>query len=169
MSRAGSSRRDNATRRPDRIRQTARPAETTDSTSRLPRPPIQALSACRRGASAGLPVSHVPGDSTARTRCSSGSDEPADCSWHEKLCRERCFVKSGGLSSLLMRPLMLVAALALVTTTPVAAEGDSSWREYSWPEQQFAVAFPGAPDVIRMPPDNEDSRISETVYQLRRS
>ena len=65
-----------------------------------------------------------------------------------------------------MRRIAVTVALAAILTSPVRAQ--SSWQEYSYPDQQFAVSFPGEPTVttlsLRSP---EGTALPETLYSLR--
>ena len=54
---------------------------------------------------------------------------------------------------------------ALLTTTAVA---QSTWQEYTYPDQQFAVSFPSQPTVTTMPFKSADgTTVLETVYSVR--
>jgi hypothetical protein len=48
-----------------------------------------------------------------------------------------------------MRSVATIAALIVVMAT--GAKGQSSWQEYTYPDQQFAASFPSQPTVATMP------------------
>jgi hypothetical protein len=59
-----------------------------------------------------------------------------------------------------------IAALAAVIAS--RAEAQSQWREYAYPDQQFAAAFPAPPEVMRIPFEDADGRrVTEVVYSLQ--
>jgi hypothetical protein len=66
-------------------------------------------------------------------------------------------------------PLRIVAGIAvLIAVFGSRADAQSQWREYSYPDQQFAAAFPAPPEVTRIPFENADGRrVSEAVYYLQ--
>jgi hypothetical protein len=66
-------------------------------------------------------------------------------------------------------PLRIVAGIAaLVAVIASRAEAQSQWREYAYPDQQFAAAFPAAPEVMRIPFEDADGRrVTEVVYSLQ--
>ena len=66
-------------------------------------------------------------------------------------------------------PLRIVAGIAvLVAVIASRAEAQSQWREYVYPDQQFAAAFPAPPEVMRVPFESADGRrVTEMVYSLR--
>ena len=56
---------------------------------------------------------------------------------------------------------------ALVTLFAVLAgraDAESQWREYSYPDQQFAATFPAQPEVVRFPADR---RVTEVMYAVQ--
>lgn len=63
----------------------------------------------------------------------------------------------------------IVAGIAaLVAVIASRAEAQSHWREYTYPDQQFAAAFPAPPDVMRIPSEGADGRrVTEVVYSLQ--
>lgn len=63
----------------------------------------------------------------------------------------------------------IVAGIAtLVAVIASRAEAQSQWREYAYPDQQFAATFPAPPEVIRVPFEGADGhRVSEVVYYLQ--
>ena len=63
----------------------------------------------------------------------------------------------------------IVAGIAaLVAVIASRAEAQSHWREYAYPDQQFAAAFPAPPDVMRIPSEGaDDRRVTEVVYSLQ--
>jgi len=65
--------------------------------------------------------------------------------------------------------LRIVAGIAaLVAVIASRAEAESQWREYAYPDQQFAAAFPAPPEVMRMPFEGPDGRrVTEMVYYLQ--
>jgi hypothetical protein len=66
-------------------------------------------------------------------------------------------------------PLRIIAGIAaLVAVIASRAEAQSQWREYAYPGQQFAAAFPAPPDVMRIPSEDADGRrVTEVVYTLQ--
>ena len=56
-----------------------------------------------------------------------------------------------------------VGIAALIVLFASRADAQSEWREYAYPDQQFAASFPARPEVIRMP---SDRGVSEVVYSL---
>jgi len=65
-----------------------------------------------------------------------------------------------------MRHLVIVAALTAMATG--AAVAQSTWQEYTYPDQQFAVSFPSQPTVTTMPFKSADgATVMETVYSVR--
>ena len=64
-----------------------------------------------------------------------------------------------------MRVAVLSAAWVLIST---AAGAQSSWQEYAYPEQQFAVSFPGEPSIQKLPVKMpEGATAVETLYTVR--
>lgn len=64
-----------------------------------------------------------------------------------------------------MRVAVLCFACALMSTT---AGAQSSWQEYTYPEQQFAISFPGEPSIQNMPVRTvEGVTAPETLYTVR--
>jgi hypothetical protein len=65
-------------------------------------------------------------------------------------------------------PLRIVAGIAaLLAVIASRAEAQSQWREYAYPKQQFAVAFPAPPEVMNIPSEAADGRrVTEMVYSL---
>jgi hypothetical protein len=56
------------------------------------------------------------------------------------------------------------AAIALAT----GAEAQSTWQEYTYPEQQFAVSFPSQPTVTTMPfKAANGAAVTETLYSVQ--
>jgi hypothetical protein len=68
-------------------------------------------------------------------------------------------------------PLRIVAGIAiLVAAIASGAEAESQWREYAYPDQQFAATFPAPPEVIRVPFEGADGRTAtEVVYYLQQN
>ncbi len=66
-------------------------------------------------------------------------------------------------------PLRIVAGIAaLVAVIASRAEAQPQWREYAYPDQQFAAAFPAPPEIMRIPSEVADGRrVSEVVYYLQ--
>jgi hypothetical protein len=66
-------------------------------------------------------------------------------------------------------PLRIVAGIvALVAVIAGRAEAESQWREYAYPDQQFAATFPAPPEVMRIPFDGPGGRrVTEVVYYLQ--
>ena len=66
-------------------------------------------------------------------------------------------------------PLRIVAGIAAVFAVIASrAEAQSQWREYVYPDQQFAAAFPAPPEVVSIPFDGaSDRRLTEMVYYLQ--
>jgi len=66
-------------------------------------------------------------------------------------------------------PLRIVAGIAAVVAVIAGrAEAQSQWREYAYPDQQFAAAFPAPPEVTRVPFEDADGRrVTEVVYHLQ--
>ena len=54
---------------------------------------------------------------------------------------------------------------ALVTIIASHAEADSQWAEYTYPDQQFAAAFPAPPRVLRID-GTADRRVTEAIYYV---
>jgi hypothetical protein len=64
-----------------------------------------------------------------------------------------------------MRVAVLCIACAMVST---AAAAQSSWQEYAYPEQQFAISFPGEPSIQKLPVKTvEGATAPETLYTVR--
>ena len=64
-----------------------------------------------------------------------------------------------------MRGIFLLATAALLST-PATAQ--STWQEYTYPEQQFAVSFPDQPTIETRPFRAADgTTVTETVYSVR--
>ena len=65
-----------------------------------------------------------------------------------------------------MRPLFIAATLTAILTTPLQAQ--STWQEYTYPDQQFAVSFPSQPTVTTIPFKAADgTAVMETLYSVR--
>jgi hypothetical protein len=66
-------------------------------------------------------------------------------------------------------PLKNVAGIAaLVAVIASRAEAESQWREYAYPDQQFAAVFPAPPEVMRIPFEGAGGRrVTEVVYYLQ--
>jgi hypothetical protein len=66
-------------------------------------------------------------------------------------------------------PLRTAAGIAaLVAVIASHAEAQSQWREYAYPDQQFAAAFPAAPEIMRIPFEAAGGhRVTEVVYYLQ--
>src|ERR1700756_3020347 len=65
-----------------------------------------------------------------------------------------------------MRAIFMVAVAAAMLLSPAAAQ--SSWQEYTYPDQKCAVSFPSAPAVETRPfkaPDG--TTVTETLYSVR--
>lgn len=58
----------------------------------------------------------------------------------------------------------LSAAAVLLIALGSRAEAQTQWREYAWPNAQFAVSFPAPPSVARMPSDPAAAHVRGTVY-----
>jgi hypothetical protein len=67
------------------------------------------------------------------------------------------------------QPLKIVAGIAaLVAVIASRAEAQSQWREFAYPDQQFAAAFPAPPEVMRIPFEDADGRrATEMIYSLQ--
>lgn len=66
----------------------------------------------------------------------------------------------------LLRTVAGIAALAAVIAS--RANAQPQWREYAYPDQQFAAAFPAAPEIMRIPFEGPGSRkVTEVVYSLQ--
>ena len=64
-----------------------------------------------------------------------------------------------------MRVAVLCIACAMVSTMAAA---QSSWQEYAYPEQQFAISFPGEPSIQKLPVKTvEGVTAPETLYTVR--
>src|SRR5882672_9509370 len=64
-------------------------------------------------------------------------------------------------------PLRIVAGIALVAVIASRAEAQSQWREYAYPDQQFAATFPAPPEVMRIPFEGAGGRgVTEVVYHI---
>jgi hypothetical protein len=64
-----------------------------------------------------------------------------------------------------MRRFLWLAAAALLSTSAAA---QSTWQEYTYPDQQFAVSFPAQPIVETKPFKAADgTTVTETVYSVR--
>jgi len=64
-----------------------------------------------------------------------------------------------------MRVVALCIACALMSA---AAAAQSSWQEYAYPEQQFAISFPGEPSIQKLPVKTvEGATAPETLYTVR--
>lgn len=64
---------------------------------------------------------------------------------------------------------MRVVVLCFVCVTmPATAAAQSSWQEYAYPEQQFAISFPGEPSIQKLPIKTvEGVTAPETLYTVR--
>ena len=63
---------------------------------------------------------------------------------------------------------IFVGIAALVAVIASRAEAQSQWREYAYPDQQFAAAFPAPPEVMRIPFEGAGGRrATEAVYYLQ--
>lgn len=59
-----------------------------------------------------------------------------------------------------------VAGIAtLVAIIAGRAEADTQWGEYTYPDQQFAAAFPAPPKLLRIEGD-ADHRVAEAIYYV---
>lgn len=64
-----------------------------------------------------------------------------------------------------MRVAVLCIACAMISS---AAAAQSSWQEYTYPEQQFAISFPGEPSIQKLPVKTvEGVTAPETLYTVR--
>ena len=64
-----------------------------------------------------------------------------------------------------MRVAVLCIACAVMST---AALAQSSWQEYAYPEQEFAISFPGEPSIQQLPVKTvEGVTAPETLYTVR--
>ena len=64
------------------------------------------------------------------------------------------------------RALLITASLGALLTGPAGAQ--STWQEYTYPDQQCAVSFPAEPLVQTKPftaPDG--TKVNETIYSVR--
>ena len=65
-----------------------------------------------------------------------------------------------------MRPFVITVALTTILTSPVQAQ--STWQEYTYPDEQFAVSFPSQPTMVTMPFKAADgTAVTETLYSVR--
>src|SRR5215469_11012026 len=65
-----------------------------------------------------------------------------------------------------LRYLFGIAALSLAFASDSRAE--PQWREYAYPDQQFAVSFPAAPAVTTVRSGEPEARgVTKTVYLLQ--
>ena len=65
-------------------------------------------------------------------------------------------------------PLRYFSAIAALMLAASRAEADPQWREYAYPDQQFAVSFPAPPSVTKIDPDaGAPSRMTKTAYYLQ--
>jgi hypothetical protein len=64
-----------------------------------------------------------------------------------------------------------VARIAsLIAVIANSAEAQSHWREYVYPDQQFAAAFPGQPRLVRIPSEGTEGRkVTEVVYYFKQA
>ena len=61
----------------------------------------------------------------------------------------------------------MFAVVAAAIASRAAAQ--SQWREYVYPDQQFAVSFPAEPAIAAVPSDSADGpRVTEKVYFVQR-
>lgn len=64
-----------------------------------------------------------------------------------------------------MRVAVLCVACAMI---PSMAAAQSSWQEYAYPEQQFAISFPGEPSIQKLPVKTvQGVTAPETLYTVR--
>jgi len=65
--------------------------------------------------------------------------------------------------------LRIVAGIAfLVAVITSRAEAQSQWREYAYPDQQFAAAFPAPPAVTNIASEEiGDRKVTQVVYYLQ--
>jgi hypothetical protein len=67
-----------------------------------------------------------------------------------------------------MRPFVITVALMAILAAPVEAQ--STWQEYTYPDQQFAVSFPSQPTMATMPFKAADgTAVTETLYSVQRA
>jgi hypothetical protein len=66
-------------------------------------------------------------------------------------------------------PLRTVAGIAaLIAVIASRAEAESQWREYAYSDQQFAAAFPAAPEVAWIPFESAGGRrVMKVVYYVQ--
>jgi len=65
-----------------------------------------------------------------------------------------------------MRFVFIIAVLAAFLVNPAGAQ--SSWQEYVYPQQLFAVSFPDQPVIQILPIKTADaSQVTETLYTVR--
>ncbi len=64
-----------------------------------------------------------------------------------------------------MRLIPAAAATLLALAGP--AQSKSSWREYGFPDQQFAVSLPAPPALATIRPKPAEAGVTETVYVLQ--
>lgn len=64
-----------------------------------------------------------------------------------------------------MRVAVFCVVCVVVSTTAAA---QSSWQEYTYPEQQFAISFPGEPSIQKLPVKTANgANAMETLYTVR--
>ena len=54
-------------------------------------------------------------------------------------------------------------AVLMLATVGHTADAQLRWREYAYPDQQFAATFPGPPEVVRIPAEHS---VTEVVYHV---
>jgi hypothetical protein len=65
-----------------------------------------------------------------------------------------------------MRYFFIAAVLTAILTTPLQAQ--STWQEYTYPDQQFAVSFPSQPTVTTAPfKAATGATVTETIYSVQ--
>jgi hypothetical protein len=63
---------------------------------------------------------------------------------------------------------IVAGVVALIAVMVSRAEAETEWREYAYPDQQFAAAFPQPPKVVRIPFESDDGRrVTKVVYYLQ--
>jgi hypothetical protein len=66
--------------------------------------------------------------------------------------------------------LRIVAGIAALIAAVVSrADAETEWREYAYPDQQFAAAFPAPPRLMSIPFESDDGRrVTQVVYYLQK-
>jgi hypothetical protein len=65
-----------------------------------------------------------------------------------------------------MRTVIAIAAATAILAAPAVAQ--STWQEYTYPDQQFAVSFPGTPNVSTKPfTAANGTQVTQTLYSVQ--